>query len=176
MAQKLDGWADAVPQVIGTTGTKPSELGHKYAAFTLIIEGKPHGKGRPRFGNKRAFTDRPDLLAENNIKRIWEDAGKPYLEGAIELEVTLYVTRAESHFTSRGALSSTGKRFPYPSNKKPDVDNALKTIMDALNTLAWKDDVQICTATVRREWSDRNYTRIIVMPILEQDLFYGHAA
>lgn len=173
MAEKIDGWPDEIPDGGGNEQEPQPGTSRLEKAFELIIEGQPHGKGRPRFGNKRAFTDREDLLAENNIKRVWEEAGKPRLEGPIELELTIYVSRAQNHYTSRGVLSSTGKRFPLPHNKKPDVDNALKTIMDALNTLAWKDDVQICVATVRREWSDYPRTKLIAMPIQEQDLFYG---
>jgi Holliday junction resolvase RusA-like endonuclease len=38
--------------------------------------------------------------------------------------------------------------------KKPDVDNFLKTVGDALNGVVWKDDSAIVEATVRKWWSD----------------------
>jgi Holliday junction resolvase RusA-like endonuclease len=38
--------------------------------------------------------------------------------------------------------------------KKPDVDNFLKSVGDALNGVVWKDDSAIVEATVRKWWAD----------------------
>lgn len=62
--------------------------------------------------------------------------------------------RPKSHFNSKGQLNKKGLSLPFPSNKKPDVDNALKLVMDALNTRAYRDDVQVCKATVTRVWGE----------------------
>jgi Holliday junction resolvase RusA-like endonuclease len=121
----------------------------------LTIDGKPEGKDRPRFGNGRTFTTKKTLLAEGEIRRAWEQAGKPRLpDGAIEIDVTLVVTRPGGHWKRDGQLSAEGLRNPYPAKQKPDVDNALKLIMDALNTRAWADDVRVVSATVRRIWGE----------------------
>jgi Holliday junction resolvase RusA-like endonuclease len=122
--------------------------------FTIHVEGKPAGKGRARFGNGRAFTPKDTVLAENDIRAAWKTAGAPRLEGPVALDVELRVTRPRAHFTTRGALSAVGQRMPRPSNRKPDVDNACKLVMDALNTRAWADDVQVVELYVWREWAD----------------------
>jgi Holliday junction resolvase RusA-like endonuclease len=87
-------------------------------------------------------------------------AGAPRLEGPIALDVELHVTRPRAHFTTTGALSSVGRRMPRPSNRKPDVDNACKLVMDSLNTRAWADDVQVVDLFVSREWADVPCTTI----------------
>lgn len=123
--------------------------------ISLELSGKPEGKARPRFGKGgRVFTPHATKLAEGRIIDAWQDAGEPRLEGAIKIGVLLKVKRAQDHYTSKGALSAKGLRFPRPTGKKPDVDNALKLIMDALNGRAYHDDVDVVEASVHRVWSE----------------------
>lgn len=127
----------------------------------LTVDGQPEGKDRPRFGNGRTFTTKKTLLAEGEIRRAWEEAGKPRLDdGAINLIVKLYVSRPAGHYKANGDLSAEGLRNPYPAKQKPDVDNALKLVMDALNTRAWRDDVRVVRALVTRAWSEWPRTEI----------------
>lgn len=135
------------------------------SAFTLRIEGRPVGKGRPRFGQGRTWTPRETVLAEQEIRRAWEEAGAPRVEGALKVLVLLRVTRPQSHFTASGGLSAAGRRHAFPFRQKPDTDNALKLIFDALNSRAWADDVQIVDATVVREWADVPSTLIDVQEL-----------
>ena len=137
--------------------------------FSFIVLGRPQGKGRPRHGQGRTWTPRGTTLAEQGIRAAWESAGAVRLEGAISLHVLLAVTRPQHHFKRDGSLTAEGSRNPQPKNKKPDVDNALKLVMDALNTRAWHDDVQIVQAQVDRVWDQHEYTRVIarVVDVLE---------
>lgn len=72
------------------------------------------------------------------------------------------VERPGSHFNSRGELSAEGLRHPLPENRKPDVDNALKLVMDALNGRAYKDDVQITTSREMKRWSNVEGMEIVL--------------
>ena len=94
------------------------------------------------------------------MRAAWERAGEPRLDGAVALTVELHVERPAGHFTSRGELSAEGRRHPHPERQKPDADNALKLVMDALNTRAWRDDVQVVRAVVSRAWATRAATRV----------------
>lgn len=122
----------------------------------LAIAGQPQGKGRPRFARDtgRVYTPKATLIAEGEIRRAWEEAGHPRLpDEALHLDVRLGVVRPKGHFTTKGELSAAGLRAVFPANRKPDVDNALKLVMDALNSRAWRDDVQVVTARVSRHWA-----------------------
>lgn len=132
-------------------------------SFELHIPGIPEGKDRPRFrvitGKGRrpfvqVYTTKKTEAAENRVRDAWEDAGSPFVEAPVTVDVVLYVPRAASHFLTGGGLSAVGRRLPYPTGKKPDVDNALKLILDALNKRAYRDDVDVIVATVRRVWCD----------------------
>ena len=121
----------------------------------LILSGQPKGQKRVRHHGKGHWHDKDQKLAEGNIIRKWEEAGEPRLpDVALKLAVTLYIARPASHRKRDGSLSAEGERHPRPENKKPDVDNAIKLIMDALNKRAYKDDVQIVEAHVERHWAE----------------------
>jgi Holliday junction resolvase RusA-like endonuclease len=136
-------------------------------AIVLELDGSPQGKGRPRFGKGgRVFTPKATVLAEGRIVEAWIAAGRPRLEGAVAVDVTLIVTRPQSHYRTNGELNAAGLRKPLPTGKKPDVDNALKLVMDALNGKAYRDDVDVVMAVVQRRWSPTGWecTRIKVAP------------
>lgn len=125
----------------------------------LRVAGKVHAKQRQRFDprSKRAYTPPANIVNENDIKAVWREAGEPRIEdqdAAIGIEVYIKVVRPKGHFKKSGELSAAGKRMPKPANKKPDLDNALKTIMDALNTRVYRDDVRVARAFVDRDWGE----------------------
>lgn len=121
----------------------------------LVIPSEPRGKGRPRFvrATGRTYTDTPTLRHEQRIADAWRATGQErFPDEPLELLVSLVVERPAAHLKVNGDLSALGKRHPMP-RRKPDVDNALKLVMDALNGLAYRDDVQIVDARVRRRWA-----------------------
>jgi Holliday junction resolvase RusA-like endonuclease len=134
----------------------------------LRVDGPPTGKGRPRFGNGRTYTPKPTVLAEARIERAWEDAGKPRLpDGPVALELWLVVARPQGHFKRDGSLSAAGLRESWP-RKKPDLDNSLKLVMDALSKKAYRDDVDVVHAWAVRRWANPGeveLTTIYVRPM-----------
>jgi Holliday junction resolvase RusA-like endonuclease len=127
-------------------------------------------KERPRFSissSGRVYTRTSDRtkIAERMIQTAWRRAGACFLgqDKPIEVDITVCLRRPGSHTLSSGALSASGKRFPHPYATKPDLDNAAKLVMDALNQHAWKDDVQIVRMSVTKRWiKRREISRVIV--------------
>lgn len=126
--------------------------------ISLVIDGRPEGKGRPRLGNAgRIYTPKATVLAEGRITDAWINAGRPRIDGPLEIVVALSVARPKGHYRKDGSLSADGLRKPWPTGKKPDVDNALKLVMDALNGKAYRDDVDVVKASVSRQWSESGW-------------------
>ena len=70
------------------------------------------------------------------------------LTGPVYLEAKLYFQMPKS-------FSQKKQREMAYSNceKKPDIDNVIKIIGDALNGLAYKDDSSIVSVTVTKQWA-----------------------
>lgn len=140
--------------------------------IVLRVAGKASGKARPRFDprTRRTYTPPSNIISEGDVRAVWREAGEPRIDDvgdgvAIELHVMITVMRPDGHFKKDGSLSATGARQPIPCRQKPDVDNAIKLVMDALNSRAYRDDVRIAKATVERQWGEWPETVITLRPI-----------
>lgn len=142
------------------------------AAITLRVAGRSTGKARPRFDprTRRTYTPPSNIVSENDVRAVWREAGEPRIEDvcAIELEVIVTVMRPQGHLTSSGSLNTEGRRHPIPRTQKPDLDNAVKLVMDALNTRAYRDDVRIARVVAERRWGDWPETLIMLRPLLPE--------
>ena len=131
----------------------------------IIVDGKPAGKGRPRFNTAtgRAYTDGKTESAESRVVAAWHAAGRPRLpDGPVYVAVEIAVARPQNHWKRDGTLSAAGDRAAWPV-RKPDIDNALKLVMDALNGCAYRDDVDVVHSWVVRRWcnpGENEHTRI----------------
>lgn len=132
-------------------------------SFELIVQGAPHGKDRPRVrviaakGKKpfaHIYTPKETEQAEQRVRDAWEAIGSPRVEGPFDIVVEAFHGRPDGHYLTDGvSLSAEGRRHPLPENRKPDLDNVLKLVLDALNGCAYRDDVAAVTAVARRRWS-----------------------
>lgn len=112
----------------------------------------PVAKARARVVNGHSFTPKKTASAEKLVKDEWVACGRPRLaDGPLGLEVTFYFPRPKGHFNTKGLLNAEGLRHPAPTGR-PDADNLLKLIWDALNGLAWRDDSQFCDVHVRKAY------------------------
>lgn len=140
-------------------------------AIVLRVAGQPSTKGRPRFDprTQRAYTPPSNIVSENDIRAVWRAAGEPRIEDdvAIALDVQITVMRPGGHFRRDGSLSAEGARHPIPRKQKPDLDNAVKLVMDALNTRAYRDDVRIARLTASRCWGAWPETLLILTPLAD---------
>lgn len=97
------------------------------------------GKQRPRYSmkSKRPYTPRKTLVFEECVRRAWrEQVGEGWAEFDGSVTVTVSVTREL-------AKSNPKKWAGRQDVQKPDVDNVLKAVLDALNGLAYADDAHI---------------------------------
>jgi Holliday junction resolvase RusA-like endonuclease len=129
----------------------------------LRVDGVPRGKQRPAFDSrkagKRGFTRAQTRSYEDEVQAAWQAAGRVDLgDGPLGGVITAVHRRPRDHYTAAGALSAKGRRFPLPVCK-PDADNVLKIVLDALHCpanmgrLAFTDDTQIVQVRFERRWA-----------------------
>lgn len=125
---------------------------------TFEVPGEPRGKGRPRFHRTgkyvSAYTDSETKAYENKILAYYQKATGGYRfpdAVVLEVEITAYYPIPKSATKAATAAMRDGTAKP---TKKPDLDNVVKIVLDALNAVAYKDDSMVVRITARKEYSD----------------------
>lgn len=128
----------------------------KYMAL-FTVPGEPVGKGRPKFstagGFAKAYTPKKTATYENLVKLSFtEQCGETHmLEGPLIVIIDAYYSIPKSVSKKKARLMKEGEILP---EKKPDCDNIAKVILDALNTIAYKDDAQVTSLTVHKHYEN----------------------
>ena len=123
----------------------------------FVIYGEPVAKGRPRFRNTGAFvqtyTPKKTSNYENLVKVSFDTMvdNKEFLEGEVEAIIKTFFSIPKSTSKKKSKLM---QEFEIRPVKKPDCDNLAKTILDALNGRAFKDDSQVVSLVVEKYYSN----------------------
>ena len=144
-------------------------LFHRYGEEILRevsfrVETKPIAKGRPRYvffgGNRHAYTpkktaDYEALIADQYMKMA--DYYKYGLDVPLIVSLSFGLPIPKSTPKSRREAMNDGL---IRHMKKPDVDNLVKAVLDALNGVAWEDDSQIVRVCAEKFYSKDPYIYI----------------
>jgi Holliday junction resolvase RusA-like endonuclease len=110
----------------------------------------------------RPYTPAATKAAEQVVQQAWMYAGRHTVgDQPASVEITVWTGRPKTHYRKNGGLSAAGLRSVSPS-RKPDLDNVVKLVCDALNGLAWDDDAQVCSVVAKRHWCDPHEARVVV--------------
>lgn len=120
--------------------------------FQFIYHGTPRGQERPRFGGYRAHKSDEARAYENAIAVAYKIAagGRKPLEEPVGVRIAAGYPIPESDSRKRQGEKSAGRIWP---TKKPDIDNVVKAVLDALNGLAWGDDKQVCFISAYKQYA-----------------------
>lgn len=124
----------------------------------FVIPGQPVGKGRPKFARRGNFvtTYTPEKTAsyENLVKVAAQTAmkGANPLAVAVSAVIVLRVTPPASWSQKKRTAALAGEIRP---TSKPDIDNVIKGIFDAMNDIVFLDDKQVVDLSVRKEYANR---------------------
>ena len=115
----------------------------------IIIQGKVQAKQRPRFNGKFTYTPEQTKNYENWVKLsfINEYPNFKPLENELEVSIKAYFEIPKSVSKKKREQMLNGNIRP---TIKPDLDNIAKSILDALNKLAYIDDKQIVLLKVEK--------------------------
>ncbi len=120
----------------------------------LIIPGKPRGKQRPKHTiNGHTYTPAPTREYEDNIRALYLDKYREPMfapKEALFLNVVANFPIAKSDSKKTKLKKSNGE---ISATVKPDIDNIVKIVADALNGIAYADDSQIVKCTCEKRYS-----------------------
>ena len=122
--------------------------------ITFEVPGEPRGKGRPRFTRDgRPYTDSETRAYENKIVAYYRKALGAFRwsdTAFIRVKVTCYYQIPKSATKAATAAMQAGTILP---SRKPDIDNVLKVVLDALNGVAYKDDSRVVGVEAEKIYS-----------------------
>ena len=127
----------------------------------LTIPGEPVAKGRPRFNSKTgiAYTPKKTKGFETLIKEIaYNEIDEP-IEGPVSMELIFCFQRPKNKLWKTKPMPRLWK------STRPDWDNLAKSVCDALNGIAYRDDgqvVEIYLAKVVCAGKEKPHTEVII--------------
>ncbi len=123
--------------------------------YFFEIPGEPQGKDRPKFNSRSKVTYTPqktrDYEAFVRYCCYIQNTGNELFSGAVKARITAYFAIPKSASKRVRADMIAGVILP---TKKPDLDNIEKTILDALNGLAYRDDSCVTEIASRKFYSE----------------------
>lgn len=134
----------------------------KYTSF--FVPGKPQGKARPRVtlvkGHAHAYTPKTTKEYEQQIRDAYIESGGDMFDTDIPLHVIV-----DMRFTP--PKNTPKKRYEdvlvYSRPLiRPDVDNVLKTVLDALNGVAYEDDKQVVDVILHKRYDREAGIKVVV--------------
>lgn len=127
----------------------------------FTVPGRPQGKARARTyynpKTKAMSSTTPDktVLYENFIATCYmEAAGEKRFpdDSYIKARIQAFYEIPKSASKVKKSAMLDGELLP---SKKPDIDNIVKAVLDALNKVAYRDDTQVVELQVRKQYSER---------------------
>ena len=126
----------------------------------IVVYGEPVAQGRPKFFRAKWGVVATDPLKSKNYKeqvrleaqKIMQKRGGARLEGALSLTLDVYksIPKSWSQKKQKQALESILR-----PTTKPDLDNYLKGVQDALSGVVYGDDSYITSVSMNKWYSDR---------------------
>lgn len=131
-----------------------------FEVMDFWVPGVPVGKQRPRVTAHGTFTPVRTKDYERLIGRCYcakADVRREEYVCPVKMMITVYVAPPKSMTKS---MRERALRNDFAPTKKPDIDNIAKSVLDALNGLAYADDKQVCDLCVRKLYGDEHGIRV----------------
>ena len=122
--------------------------------ITFKVEGKPRGKGRPRFTKTgHAYTDEKTQLYESLVKIRARERMRGKLPIKEEVSIVIIARYAIPQRDSKKLRERKIDKEIRPT-VKPDIDNVVKAILDGMNGIVYSDDKQVTMLSAIKEYSE----------------------
>ena len=117
----------------------------------FCVEGEPRGKQRPRVANGHAYTPIETRQYEDAVRFQYMASGGKEFPLRVQMKIVAYYSIPKTTTKAVRKMMLNGDILP---TRKPDCDNILKIIADALNGIAYKDDAQVNAMAIEKRYSE----------------------
>ena len=128
--------------------------------MTFIVKGEPKGKARPRFARGRAYTPQTTVDYEKEIKARFLECGGKFSHAdkfTVDVIACFGVPKSAPKKKVKDMLA-----YQIMPTKRPDIDNILKVVLDALNGVAYYDDSQVVRVVGTKAYNKEPFLQISI--------------
>lgn len=156
---------------------KRDERKKRCKSVCIVVPGEPVPQGRPRFARHAGYVQTYDPKRSKNYKSrilsyVWmglkSRAYTPFASSSVPLAVSISIYRSipQSWSLKKKEDAAQGKVRPV---SRPDTDNYVKIVLDALNKVLWKDDSAVVSLHAEKWYSKTPRMEITVQAIGENE-------
>lgn len=133
-------------------------------AIQFTVLGKAIGKPRARVTRNGTFTPQKGKDYERAVATYAKQAMKfsPPLASPVEVAVVVCFAPEKSWPAWKKAQALAGE---LAHTSKPDLDNIIKALKDAMNGIVYVDDSQVITLIARKRYGISDAVYVSVLPI-----------
>lgn len=138
---------------------------------TFFVDGAARGKQRPRTVRKggvtRTYTPQETKQYEQLVKSAYMlKADGAFFDGPVRVTLSVFVEPPKS--MSKAKRQEILRNDNIRPTSRPDLDNVVKSICDALNKVAYKDDAQIVELYISRHYGLKNGVCVTIREVLNE--------
>jgi Holliday junction resolvase RusA-like endonuclease len=137
-------------------------------AIYFVVQGQPHGKGRPRASTRGGFVRLYTDLVTRNYEELVAKQSKAAM-GDSELLVTPVAVRINAYFYVPISWSKKKRKQALEGEivpGKPDLDNIAKSILDGIQNTVISDDRNVIKLTVEKRYAFQPRVEVHVYEVL----------
>lgn len=133
----------STPFALNLKGTEPVPQGSKTAFVN-----KTTGRAIVTDANKTKLKPFREMVAAAAVEKV-EEIGWVIPQGPVELSVTFFFARPKSHFHTDGRQR---RDAPFWKHTKPDIDKLLRSLLDSLTGVVFRDDSQVASIAADKQY------------------------
>ena len=140
------------------------------ATVYFVVYGNPVGKGRPRATSRggfvRMYTDAKTLGFESAVADEARIAMRDWqaFETPMQLQLSAYYYIPKSWSKKKRQMAMDGEIHPQV---KPDLDNVMKAVLDAMNGVVYVDDSQVINMVATKRYSSDPRVEVYLHEVLK---------
>jgi Holliday junction resolvase RusA-like endonuclease len=137
-------------------------------AIYFVVQGQPHGKGRPRASTRGGFVRLyTDLMTRNYEALVAKQAALAMgdfdiLDTPVAVRINAYYNIPISWSKKKKAQALAGEIAPG----KPDLDNVCKSLLDPIQGIIFGDDKSVVKLTIEKRFSYQPRVEVCVYEVL----------
>lgn len=130
---------------------------------SFVVPGHPIPKARPRVTRYGTYTPASTVDYELRVRKAWLAVGGAEFPPDTPLSVTVVANfQIPKSISKRMRILMEGA---FHTKHRGDIDNVVKSVLDALNGYAFPDDCIVCVVHCMKRWASEPSTVVTIKTI-----------